>query len=394
MYLLFSELSIENIDSTAVGFIHMSFSPTRSSCSSPDLSEGSTELAPGPSAAGRPPIFTCQTAHFLVAYVLRLQLADKRRGKLTTIQFTFSFAKSSPAHYLINTNLTNFLPIMTLSTMAPQREVPVKPLSGSAFYEFGEVIEDPTTHNDTVHFTTIEANQGSARKVLDVTHMNNHYALSQSKKPASPVVNMFVCKPRSLEQQSGRGVFPVKILERHPFTPQTFVPMGLDPNDKETAYLVIVAPTLPLTQRAREEGLVPPYPPAAPKRKLSLRERLLGSRPNPFTNDYAATTTPPVTFDLSPSQRPKGPGHPDLSKLEAFIARGDQAVTYGPGTWHAPMVVLGKRPIEFVVLQYANGVGVEDCQEVDIVTPEGGRGLSVVVDDEVLAAEAPVKSKL
>jgi len=278
--------------------------------------------------------------------------------------------------------------------MAPSREVSVKPLSGAAFEEFGEVIEDPATHDDTLTFTTIEANQGSARKVLDVTHMRNHYALSQSKKPAMPVVNMFVCKPRALEQQDGKGVFPVKILERHPFTPQTFVPMGLDAKDKETAYLVIVAPTLPLSQRARDEGLVPPYPSAPPKKKPSLRERLLGSRPNPFTNDYSSTTTPAVTIDLDPSQKPKGAGLPDLSRLKAFIARGDQAVTYGPGTWHAPMVVLGQRPIEFVVLQFANGVGIEDCQEVDVITREGGRGLSVVVESDALAAGARVKAKL
>lgn len=278
--------------------------------------------------------------------------------------------------------------------MAPSRTISVKPLTGNSFQDYGEVIEDPATHSETLSFNTIEANQGSARKVLDVTHMNNHYALSKSKKPASSVVNMFVCKPRSLEQVDGNGVFPVKILERHPFTPQTFIPMGLDRNDKETAYLVIVAPTLPLSQRTRDEGLVPPYPVAPPKRKLSLRERLLGSRPNPFTNDHVPTTTPPVTFDLSPSQRPKGPGLPDLSKLQAFIARGDQAVTYGPGTWHAPMVVLGQRPIEFVVLQYANGVAVEDCQEVDIVTPEGGKGISVVIGDRAVSGDVPVQAKL
>lgn len=286
---------------------------------------------------------------------------------------------------------------MSLSTMAPSREVHVKPLTGASFHDFGEVIEDPATHNDTLSFDTIEANQGSARKVLNVTHMTNHYALSQSKKPASPAVNMFVCKPRALEQhQDGdsKGVFPVKILERHPFTPQTFVPMGLDANDKQTAYLVIVAPTLPLSQRARDEGPVPPYPSAPAKQKPSLRERLLGSRPNPFTNDYNPTTTPPATSNLSTSQRPKGPGLPDLSKLQAFIARGDQAVTYGPGTWHAPMVVLGQRPVEFVVLQFANGVGIEDCQEVDVVTPEGGRGLSVMVGDDALTAGTPAKARL
>lgn len=47
------------------------------------------------------------------------------------------------------------------------------------------------------------------------------------------------------------------------------------------------------------------------------------------------------------------------------MANGSQAVTYGAGTWHAPMVVVGEKPIGFVVVQFANGVGIEDCQEVD-----------------------------
>lgn len=54
---------------------------------------------------------------------------------------------------------------------------------------------------------------------------------------------------------------------------------------------------------------------------------------------------------------------PDLENLRAFIARGGQAVTYGAGTWHAPMVVLGSRRVDFVVAQYVNGVDDEDCQE-------------------------------
>lgn len=88
---------------------------------------------------------------------------------------------------------------------------------------------------------------------------------------------------------------------------------------------------------------------------------------------------------------------PDLSNLKAFIARGDQAVTYGPGTWHAPMVVLGEKPIDFVVVQYMNGVGIEDCQEVEVEASDGGNGLSVdvggVFTDDGMASEAP-KAKL
>ncbi|KAF3345269.1 Signal recognition particle 68 kDa protein [Verticillium dahliae VDG2] len=54
------------------------------------------------------------------------------------------------------------------------------------------------------------------------------------------------------------------------------------------------------------------------------------------------------------------------------------AVTYGAGTWHAPMVALGPQgtSVEFVVTQFANGVADEDCQEVVLGAGEDG---SVVV---------------
>ena len=55
---------------------------------------------------------------------------------------------------------------------------------------------------------------------------------------------------------------------------------------------------------------------------------------------------------------------PDLLNLKAFTAHGEQAITYGVGTWHAPMMVLGKRRVDFVVTQFVSGVADEDCQEV------------------------------
>lgn len=69
---------------------------------------------------------------------------------------------------------------------------------------------------------------------------------------------------------------------------------------------------------------------------------------------------------------------PDLKNIKAFIAKGGQAVTYGVGTWHAPMVVLGPRRVDFVVVQHVNGVDDEDCQEASfgegIVINLGERG--------------------
>ena len=84
---------------------------------------------------------------------------------------------------------------------------------------------------------------------------------------------------------------------------------------------------------------------------------------------------------------------PNLANIKAFVARGDQAVTYGPGTWHAPMVVLGEQAVDFVVVQYANGVPLEDCQEIELEST-GGEGLGVVVEDGLLEGGGGLKAKL
>jgi len=277
----------------------------------------------------------------------------------------------------------------TRSTYHGSLRIRAGSLDPVSFAPFGSVIQNPESHGGEPRLGREVANQGSATKWLDVTEMNSHYHLGRSRKAARVVMNMFVCRPRSL-RGDGR-LFDVKILERHPFTAQTFVPVGLGKDDKKTCYLVIVAPTLPLISGRKgkegEEALQPPYPTPEPpqQKRRTLRERLMGARPNPFTNDYAPSTTP-LPSKTNASAKIKGPGPPDLSNLKAFIARGDQAVTYGPGTWHAPMVVLGERPIEFVVVQYANGVGLEDVQEVEIVAGDGdGIAVDVGEDGEVKA---------
>ncbi|KAG0646897.1 Ureidoglycolatase [Hyphodiscus hymeniophilus] len=144
-------------------------------------------------------------------------------------------------------------------------------------------------------------------------------------------MNMFVSAPRSLlpsQDSSIEGLYPIEVIERHPYTTQTFIPLGLSSSEvNDACYLVIVAPTLPPT---------------------------------------TADETLPVPYSRANHERLPGRGFPDLQKIRAFIANGSQGVTYGAGTWHAPMVVIGKKAISFVVVQYANGVGIEDCQEVNV----------------------------
>ncbi|KAF2738321.1 hypothetical protein EJ04DRAFT_509728 [Polyplosphaeria fusca] len=297
---------------------------------------------------------------------------------------------------------------MPTSMPAPSIRIPVELLTQSSFSQFGTVIENPA-HSLAPRSQrlplpdAVSANQGTALKFLNVTHMSNLYNLAPSKKPARGVMNMFVCAPRDLrphepsqsmpsswgdmdfdddaDGNEDRQLFDVHILERHPFTTQTFVPMGLSQSDRHTQYLVIVAPTLPAAASRRHTDRPPPYPTPKIKKQKSIRDIFARARPSPFTNEAAP---PPSQFSrLHPSQRPKGPGLPDLKNIRAFVANGNQAVTYGAGTWHAPMAVIGDRPIDFVVVQSANGIGIEDCQEISLVADKiAGEGVVVMVDSD------------
>jgi ureidoglycolate lyase len=320
---------------------------------------------------------------------------------------------------------------MPTSMPAPSIRIPIELLTPTAFAQFGTVVENPATSPSAKlpipHRipppAKVSANQGSATKYLDVTHMSNLYSLAPSKKPAKAVMNMFVCAPRNLrpnepgqsmpsswgdleldDDEDGsddleRQLLDVGILERHPFTTQTFIPMGLSQADKHTQYLVIVAPTLPASASRRNTGRPPPYPTPQIERKKSLKDIFARARPSPYSNE---ATPPPSAFSrLPPSARPKGPGLPDLKNLRAFVATGSQAVTYGAGTWHAPMVVIGDRPVDFVVVQFANEVGIEDCQEI-LLKPNSNshEGVVVTVDTDgagtvqVKAGVGSVKAKL
>ncbi|EFX04469.1 ureidoglycolate hydrolase [Grosmannia clavigera kw1407] len=208
-----------------------------------------------------------------------------------------------------------------------------EPLTVAAFAPFGDVIENPRPDVQpgqygeafgsvlsAAPFHPVSANQGSAIKYQHVSRLADRYAAdgAPSGQPSAAVANVFVCAARTLvedpehSRHGGAGLFPVTILERHPYTTQTFVPLTARGN---TRYLVIVAPTL-------------------------------------------ASNGP------SSSQRDRR-GPPDVHNLRAFVARGDQAVTYGAGTWHAPMAALGASgtSVAYAVFQFANGVGPEDCQE-------------------------------
>ncbi|KAK0797928.1 hypothetical protein LTR02_004147 [Friedmanniomyces endolithicus] len=56
------------------------------------------------------------------------------------------------------------------------------------------------------------------------------------------------------------------------------------------------------------------------------------------------------------------------------------------------MVALGQKAIDFVVVQYMNGVAIEDCQECELEAESGGDGLAV--DLEGFVGNAAARAKL
>ncbi len=60
-------------------------------------------------------------------------------------------------------------------------------------------------------------------------------------------------------------------------------------------------------------------------------------------------------------------GLPDSRHMSAFLARGDQGVTYGMNVWHHPLCALD-RPGKFAVFMWLDG-GKGDEEFVDLPTP-------------------------
>lgn len=186
---------------------------------------------------------------------------------------------------------------MVLATFdtTDQPTVHAELISPSNFQKFGEIMSGADQIDNS-----ISANYGTAIKMLNVTKVTNTYYESPSGVKERPNFNIFRSSiPNHLIYN---GTYLSKVLERHPYTTQSFIPMGQPPR---VSYLVIVALSDPLT-------------------------------------------TLPIP-----------------SSIKAFLVSGNQAVTYAAGTWHAPMVVIDSTVpyIDFAVFQYENGVPNDDCQE-------------------------------
>ncbi|GEQ67033.1 hypothetical protein JCM33374_g696 [Metschnikowia sp. JCM 33374] len=180
-----------------------------------------------------------------------------------------------------------------------------EPLTPEAFAPFGGVI---SADHQIKNVQSSAANYGTAVKIHNVAPIINNSIECPSGKIASARWNIFRCSaPKHLisSKTGSTKSYQAKVLERHPFSTQTFTPMGQ--HSSIASYLVIVA-----------------------KSDTSTAKML-----------------------------------PDVTSLRAFVCKGNQSVTYGAGIWHAPMVVIDEDTphIDFAVFIHENGVPEEDCEE-------------------------------
>ncbi|CUS23928.1 LAQU0S12e03180g1_1 [Lachancea quebecensis] len=167
-------------------------------------------------------------------------------------------------------------------------KIPAQPLNIRDFSRFGSIVS-PDEAVAGLDERARTANQGTAIKLMKVSAVENRFEEVREANwnlfrcfPAPHLRRRFISeiRPESRSESSVETVLhSIKVLEKHPFSSQTFLPMGRGRED--VSYLVVVA-----------------------------------------------------LADKS--------GEPDLSTLQAFTCKGTQAVTYGAGIWHAPMIVLGE----------------------------------------------------
>lgn len=130
----------------------------------------------------------------------------------------------------------------------PQRKlIPALPLTPEAFAPFGHVIQaygNPHAAPRGVRITG--ANQGTATKFHKLAPVESSYPPGLS---AGTAYSVYRCAPLDDSAFSEAG-WEVKVLERHPYTNQAFIPMGGGRGPSESgdalaasgrAYLVVVA---------------------------------------------------------------------------------------------------------------------------------------------------------
>ncbi|TPX43711.1 ureidoglycolate lyase [Synchytrium endobioticum] len=226
----------------------------------------------------------------------------------------------------------------TARTAAPPKQISTQPLSPESFAPYGDVIAVPSQSTSSE-----AANQGTAQRYNYLTQFTNYRSTLPLVHPRDP--NTFTT-PANLQTPPATPnlcifrsfptphlPFPIKLLERHKWSTQMFVPMT-PPQNGARAYLLIVA----LTDKKTDK--------------------------------------------------------PDWSTLKSFVATSTQGFNYHASVWHHPMIALDAMT-DFVCLVWERRENMtgpsEDTEEIllDDVTHVHVPGFKGAADNNVVAPIIP-----
>lgn len=159
---------------------------------------------------------------------------------------------------MLLTGLPSYL--YTYSHQMSNKTLTAVPLTAEAYAPYGDVIQA----RKDVEITG--ANQGTAEKFHHTARVENNHPNSSGRTNFC----VYHCRPTK------ELPFKVKLLERHPYSSQAFIPMNAG---NTRGYLVVVA--------------------------LNGKD-----------------------------------DKPDMSTMKAFIASNVQGINYAPGIWHHPMIAM------------------------------------------------------
>jgi allantoicase len=108
--------------------------------------------------------------------------------------------------------------------------IPLLPLTPEAFAPFGKVIQAYEDDSAPKGTKITAANEGTATKFHKLSLLASYY---EADAGATSGLSVYRCRP--VEQSEGR--WGLKVLERHQYTTQAFIPMG-----GGGKYMVVVAP--------------------------------------------------------------------------------------------------------------------------------------------------------
>ena len=218
----------------------------------------------------------------------------------------------------------------------------LEPLTKAAFAPFGTVIE-------TEGAPRLPINQGTT------TRFDALAAIDAAHGGGSPIISLFRGTRRP-------DPIAIRLLERHPLGSQAFYPLV------DAEWLVVVAPNIEM----------------GPDMNNDMDNDMDNDMGNDMNTDQGPHHDKNHDKNHDNNHDNNEGTHqatsPDFASLRCFLASGTQGVSYAPGTWHHPLLVLLPEQ-DFLVVDRAAPVGEGPGQNLDEVWFDGPDGIAALLPE-------------